>query len=200
MVLSERQTDAIAEILNIGVSQAAATLVEIVRDDVTVSLPSIVILPIRQVSAWINATISAESPLCMPSAVLHFHGPISGCLALLFPIRSATMLAEALGVEPTSAGLREVVEESGNILLNAVAGAMANCLGYHLAFDTPYLIDGAMLIGGLELPRNPEERVLLATACFRLAASTIEGQILLHLESAAAVVLAAALDNAAVAR
>jgi hypothetical protein len=50
------------------------------------------------------------------------------------------------------------------------------------------------------LPRNPDERVLLARACFRLAASTIEGQILLHLESAAAEVLAAALDNAAVAR
>src|SRR5579863_2211350 len=111
MILSERQTDAIAEILNIGIGHAATTLVEIVHHDVTVCLPSITIIPIRNVSAWIDATVGSSSPLCMPSAVLHFQGPISGCLAILFPIRSATKLAEALGVEPTSTGLREVVEE-----------------------------------------------------------------------------------------
>jgi chemotaxis protein CheC len=200
MTLSECQTDAIAEILHIGIGHAATTLVEIVHDDVTVCLPSINILPIRKVSAWIDATVGSSTPLCMPSAVLHFHGPVSGCLAILFPIRSATKLAQALGVEPTSGGLREVVDETGNILLNAVGGAMANCLGYHLAFDAPYMIDGPMLIGGLELPEDPEERVLLARACFRLAESTIEGQILLHLDAASTEALALALDAVAATR
>ncbi len=190
MVLSQHQADAITEILGAGVDQAATALVELVRDDVTVHVPSISVLEIAAVGSWIHA----HSPGLVPSATLQFHGPIHGHLGLLFPMKSANLLASALGVEPTAAGLREVIEETGNLLLNAVAGSIANCLGYDLTFDTPRYGDAQGLIDEIASAHHLDSRAVLARTCFEMAGSTIEGQILLHLDRASTEALVSAID------
>jgi chemotaxis protein CheC len=187
MLLNQRQADAIVQVLARGVELAANAMVELVRDDITVSLPSITVLPLHEVNA----------SKFLPSVLLRFHGPIHGDLVLQFPVQSATKLAAALGIEPTSSGIKEVVEETGNILLNAVAGSVANCLGYDLVFDPPRFSDGpeAVLQGIGGRNQNPADPILVARACFELAESTIEGQILLHLDGASTEALTAALSS-----
>lgn len=194
MRLTQQQTDGIAEILRIGVDRAAASLVELVCDDVAVNVPSVAMLPICEISDWIRQT----SPQFTPSAMLEFHGMIHGHLALIFSVGSASKLATALGVEPTAAGLQEVVEETGNILLNAVAGSMANCLGCNLSFDTPRYADAPDLIRHLGLAQKSGGRALFARTCFELAESTIEGQILLHLDQGSTAALIHMLELVAV--
>jgi chemotaxis protein CheY-P-specific phosphatase CheC len=194
MALIHSQAEAITEIVKLGIDLAANSLVELVRDEVKVRLPSIVVLPHKEMTAWLYPDPHSSSSGLMPSASITFHGAIQGNLALLFSIQSATQLASALGVEPTAAGLKEVVAETGSIVLNAVAGSMANCLGYDLTFDTPRYCDGPELSGH----HDPNAPILLAHACFELAESTIEGEILLDLNAASTAALTAAHDSSAV--
>jgi len=200
MVLTKYQVDVIGEILSLGISRASLALVELVHDNVTIVMPSIAIMPVHDVEGWLRsksnlATSKTNSPYLTPTAILRFHGPLCGVLALVFPIESAICLASALRVEPTAAGLREVVEETGNLLLNAVAGCLANCLDYELTFDTPHYTDAAAVIADFGCDqRDRFDQILIAHTSFTLTESTIEGQILFHLDRQATQALTAAIE------
>lgn len=180
MELSERQIESIAEILTIGIGNAARSLEELTGDRVAVELPLIAMRSIGEVLNWIRVC-GLESA---PSAVIEFHGRLTGSLALLFPVASANELATALGM----AELRDTVEETANILLNAVAGTIANCVQCELGFDLPRYGEGPILT------RDVDQCVLFARTRFQLAQLTVEGQILLQLDAESTVALATALE------
>ncbi len=200
MLLTPQEVRVIGGILDLGLGRASYTLVELLEDEVTIHPPSIAILPVSELDSWLRSKSNFQSPIPShsPTALLHFHGPFSGTLALVFPIESAIGLASRLNVEPTPAGLQEVVEETGNLLLNAVAGSIANCLDCELLFETPYYTDASAIVAGLKSDDvDVDNQILIAQACFALAGSAIEGQILLRLDERATSALAAAIGSMA---
>jgi chemotaxis protein CheC len=138
VTLGELQSDALREIINIGVGRAAGTLNSIVRSHIQLRIPEIRVVDPEEVKA-----ILAERQQRRLSVVrLPFQGRFSGAAELVFPEESAAKLVSVLASEDEqpldvdgarSAALTEV----GNILLNGVMGSFANLLKQPLRYAVP---------------------------------------------------------------
>ena len=183
-MLSREQSDALTEVINIGFSRAAASLSELTGHRVLLDPPQIGIYPIGQLGDALKTIIKGDI------ATVHqiFSGPVAGDAMLILNHDDATLLARLLvGDQRRSRALdasdREVLMETGNILLNACLGTFGNLLQVHIAFTVPRLhlesLDGlldSLIIGSEELRYG-----LVVFTNFRLRDSTISGYLVIVL-------------------
>lgn len=139
MYLTDTNTDALAELLNIGHGRAAAALSEMTGCRIALEAPSIAVMSVGEVGAFLEVS-AAENLACVNQA---FTGSVAGNAMLLFDEASATMLSNLLD-EKTShdhfdIAAKEMVTEAGNVLLNACLGAFGNLLEVQFAFAVPTL-------------------------------------------------------------
>lgn len=185
MRLNEGQLSALAEVVNIGVGRAAASLHELLGERVEIRVPTVRLV---ERSALRAELASVGEPL--DTAVLQeFEGRIAGRSLLAFPRRSGvTLAALLLGEDPSdSAGdldfdLVGTLEEVGNIVLNGVLGSIANVLGDGFDYSVPELRQGAVA----ETAVGDDSRTtpcLLANAVFSVEGAPINGSLLLVFES-----------------
>src|SRR5262249_6091664 len=140
MLLTEKQKDALGEVINIAFARAAASLSELSGHRVLLDAPGIDVIPIHEVSAALSKFIKAEV------VTVHqiFSGPVTGDALLLLADRGARTLTDLVCAPPLpSIGLdeadREALTEVGNILLNACLGVFGNLLHVHVTFSMPRL-------------------------------------------------------------
>ena len=141
--LDELERDALTEIVNIGVSRAAANLRKMIGDQVLLSVPSIDI-----VSQTRAARLISERELSQLVAVLQdFSGAFSGRALLIFPHEKSLELVRAVTQDELDA--KELVEiehealaETGNVILNSCLATMANMLQRSLTMTIPQVIRG----------------------------------------------------------
>jgi chemotaxis protein CheC len=141
--LDELERDALTEIINIGVSRAAANLRKMVGQQVLLSVPSIDV--ISQARA---ARLISEREISQLVAVRQdFKGAFSGRALLIFPHEKSLELLRA--VMPDELDGSELVEmehealtETGNIILNSCLATMANMLRRPLTMTIPVVIRG----------------------------------------------------------
>ncbi len=194
MRLSDEQTDALTELVNIGVGHAASTLNELIGHKIRLVIPHIKIISIEEVinnpDICSNESISAVS--------MAFRGNFNGNASLLFPLQSASTLVSVLNDEPTgSAQLDELrsgtLAEVGNILLNGVMGSIGNMLEAKLNYSVPSYHECSLpdVLG-----HQRAEAVLLARANFYIDELCIEGNILLCFEVESLHALIKAVDQA----
>jgi chemotaxis protein CheC len=141
--LSELERDALTEVVNIGVSRAAASLRKMVNKQVILSVPSIEIVTRKSAAALIGQRES-EGLIAVQQ---HFEGPFSGRALLIFPESNGLSLARAIvGSEMTEGELidmeDEALTETGNIILNGCLGSMANMLQHSLKMSLPDVLRG----------------------------------------------------------
>jgi chemotaxis protein CheC len=141
--LDELERDALTEVVNIGVSRAAASLRKMVNKQVILSVPSIEIVTRKSAAALIGQR-EAESLIAVQQ---HFEGPFSGRALLIFPESNGLSLARAIiGSEMSEAELLEMEDEAltetGNIILNGCLGSMANMLQHSLKMSLPDVLRG----------------------------------------------------------
>lgn len=137
--VSELQRDALAEIFNIGVGRAAASLSLIVNDEIDLSAPSVLFLP----PAEVQRTLLGGTEMQTLSLVAQdFRGPFDARAMLLFPERNALiivghMLGQQVPPEQLSEFEQEAMCEVGNIILNACISALADLFGIEFEGGLP---------------------------------------------------------------
>ncbi|KAA0690199.1 chemotaxis protein CheX [Neorhizobium sp. P12A] len=141
--LDELERDALTELVNIGVSRAAASLRKMVHKQVILSVPSVEIVT-RKSAATLIGQRESESLIAVQQ---QFEGPFSGRALLIFPESNGLSLVRAIvGDEMGEADLAEMAEEAlaetGNVILNGCLGSMANMLQHTLKMSLPHVRRG----------------------------------------------------------
>ncbi|CAN5837713.1 chemotaxis protein CheC [soil metagenome] len=136
--LTELHLDALTEVFNVGAGRAAASLSEIVGDEVKLSVPSIEIKKTSEADASIIALNSAK----FGAVSQQFSGPFDAEAVLLFTEDHALeivrdMMGSQMSIEELAEFEQEAMCELGNIILNACLSAMADMLQISLDSSLP---------------------------------------------------------------
>lgn len=184
--LSELERDALTELVNIGVSRAAANLRKMVGEEVLLSVPSVEIIGHRTAAAVIREREGEE----LVAVRQDFSGAIHGRALLIFPQANSLELVRAvLGDDLPEDEMAEMegeaLSETGNVILNSCLATMANMLHRSLAMSLPCVLrgDGGELLGD---PKGGEgdSLVLFLYINFSVRDRSIRGYIAMVLDLA----------------
>lgn len=141
--LEELERDALTELVNIGVSRAAAGLRQMVGRQILLSVPSLEV-----VSRVVAASLIRERETGPLIAVRQdFHGAFEGQALLIFPEQNSIELVRSVTGDELSADELaemedEALTETGNIVLNSCLATMANMLERPLEMSLPSVVRG----------------------------------------------------------
>ena len=183
--LSPLEIDAVAEIMNIGVGRAAASLSLMVKEEIDLSVPHAEVL----YGAAARDHLAQKGDR-MVAVREDFSGLIGGAAALLFPqARSLDLvrmvLDEDLSPEEVSELEQEALVEIGNIILNGCLSSIADALIGEIETSIPVLLR-ADLCSILPCAPNLEAMLLVLTINFMIKSRDIEGQIVFLMDMQAA--------------
>lgn len=141
--LSELEHDALTELVNIGVSRAAASLRGMVGRQVLLSVPSVEVVSRPEAAALIRER--ETGPLV--AVRQDFSGAFNGQALLIFPEQNSLELVRSVTGDELSAQdvldiEQEALAETGNIVLNSCLATMANMLEQPLVMSLPEVIRG----------------------------------------------------------
>jgi chemotaxis protein CheC len=141
--LSGIEQDALAEIANMGVSRAAASLRQMVGEQVLLSVPAVELVT-RQVAARL---VERDDTTKLVAVQQSFDGPFSGSALLIFPeTQSLQLVRSIVGEEHTLEDVidleQEALAETGNVILNACLGTIANLLHRTMRISLPAIVRG----------------------------------------------------------
>lgn len=184
MELTEDEIDALKELINIGVGNAAGMLNEMIQFPIQLQIPHVELLSARELQSELKKRFGIE---ILSVVQLGFSGSFSGNAQLLFPTESAANLVSVLtGEDKASPDLDSLkistLSEVGNMVINGVMGSIGNVLEQPLDYDVPYYAEEEIdeLLLGEQLMDS--SNVLLAPAHFTIEELQIEGDILLFFE------------------
>ncbi|SHG58943.1 chemotaxis protein CheC [Kaistia soli DSM 19436] len=154
LTLDELERDALTELVNIGVSRAAASLRKMVGKQVLLSVPTVEVVTQQAAAALIGQRESDD----LVAIQQEFGGAFSGKALLIFPEDNSFELVRAIiGDEVDAAEVAslkdEALAETGNVILNGCLGTIANMLNQSLQMSLPKVVygDGKVLFDvGLE--------------------------------------------------
>ena len=143
VLLTELELDAMTELVNLGVSNAAASLRELVREEIVLSVPKVSAVSRDEAIAILGEREARQ----LVAVHQDFEGDIRGRALLIFPEAKSLELVRAvvgseLSVEEIMELEQEALAETGNILLNACLGTIANNLDRSLKISLPEVLHG----------------------------------------------------------
>ncbi len=136
--LTDLQHDALVEIFNLGVGQAASAMSRIVNEEVIMSVPLIAF----QSRAEVARTLGSDEGRRICAITQHFEGAFNTEAFLMFPEEKSLeivrlMVGQSLSLEELSEMEQEAMSEIGNIILNSCMGTLANASGKELHGSLP---------------------------------------------------------------
>ena len=179
LVLEELELDALTELVNIGVSGAAIGLREMVREEVTLSVPKVELLE-RHRAVEILRTSESKKLVAVHQV---FEGDITGRALLIFPEAKSLEIVRAvagseLSIEDIIELEQEALAETGNIILNGCLATIANMLRRNLKMSLPEVIRGeASDFFNLRPPPHAGNLVLFVYINFAFNQRDIRGYI-----------------------
>ncbi|MET3136789.1 chemotaxis protein CheC [Undibacterium sp. GrIS 1.2] len=137
--LTELHLDALSEVFNVGAGRAAASLSEIVGDEVKLSVPKV---EVRK-STEIDASIMAIAGNRFGAVTQQFTGPFDAEAVLIFTEDHALeivrdMMGSQMSIEELAEFEQEAMCELGNIILNACLSAVADMLDISFNSSLPH--------------------------------------------------------------
>jgi chemotaxis protein CheC len=180
--LTDAQRADLAEVVNIAVEHAAAALDDLTGLSVELTVPEVDVVTVPALARTFGELVEET----LSSVQMGFRGGLDGCAFLVFPPSSAAKLASLVSGEPAapiSEGMHTgTLTEIGNILINAVVGAIANLLDLRLRYSLPVYGEGRVM--DLLATRRSESVpvVLVAKARFEIRESQVDGSLLLLFE------------------
>ena len=187
--LSEDEIDAVSEILNIGVGQAARALSEMVDEPVTLSVPYVVLLPVAQ--TWQELEKRTKGNACAIKE--RFGGSFSGDALLVFPEQDSLELVRKLLAEETEITVfteleQDALIEVGNVILTSCISAFADTLGVEIEYsDLPVMVRGSKGEDLLSSANGDQDYNLFMEVDFKLDQDNISGIVLIALSLKSAV-------------
>ena len=151
MTLTELQTDALKEIMNIGVSKSATQLSTLLSDEIRMDVPEIKILTPDEACSvlFVSEALSAKSEESIVYQELT--GMLAGRAYLIFRGEDSRFLSQAvLGNAFSHEGAKlqfyeqEAVMEIGNIIISSCIAAIANILKDKILLSTPVYTENSL--------------------------------------------------------
>ncbi len=180
--LSDLELDALTELVNIGVGRAAASLASMCGEQVVLNVPAISTVTPGQAADMVGGARVGK----MVAVEEVYSGAVSGRALLIFPEANSLELVRAVAgdavpAEDIPALAPEALLETGNVVLQACLGTLANMLERSLEIETPTLVEGRPS----ELfSRVSQEAVLFVYINFSLRGRRIRGYIALLMDLA----------------
>jgi chemotaxis protein CheC len=182
--LSDLELDALTELVNIGVSRAATSLREMVREQVLLSVPSLNL--VSREEAIVRLAGGAASRLIAVHQV--FEGDLTGRALLIFPETRSLELVRAvtggdLPLEDIIELEQEALAETGNIILNGCLATIANMLERSLKMSLPEILRGqGPEFFNLDPPPEAGDVVMFLYINFHIQQRDIQGYIALLMD------------------
>ena len=184
MKLTERQTDALSELINIAFARTGAALSELTGHRVVLSPPEVAVYQ----AAELRGALGKFVPGDVASIHQVFAGPVAGDALLLLNYEGAVQLTDLLTDEHTHSNYldesaREVLTEVGNILLNACLGMFGNLLNVHVTFSVPRLHLETLdeLLGSITTGKTEMHYALVIYTAFKIRDSSVTGFLVIVL-------------------
>lgn len=184
MKLTPLELDALAEVFNHGVGQAALALSELAGEEVQLSAPKVEELSKRQISEELEA--QGSSRICAVRQA--FSGAVNTDALLMFPVEKSLQLVQLMvGSDMPLAQLSEMEQESlaeiGNILLNSVVASVADMLRIEFEGSLPQVEQGRA--GDMLYTEDDQDDFILSLQInFKIAARQIQGYLVFLLDVA----------------
>lgn len=142
-VLNEFELDALTELVNIGVSRAAASLREMIGEQVLLSVPNVMLVSRARAIEILRERESSR----LVAVHQVFEGDITGRALLIFPETKSLELVRAvtggeLPLEDIIELEQEALAETGNVILNGCLATIANMLQRSLKMSLPEILRG----------------------------------------------------------
>jgi len=198
MELTENELDALAEIINIGSGRAAYSLSELTDSRIELSVPHLYCYDKSNFSE-----MATKFNLEFGTTVQQgFEGKMLGHALLAFPKANAFELARIVGGIPVGDAemdqeLYGVLEEIGNIVLNAILGSLANLVDCSLTYSLPALCENDAILKTIfsKMTQSGESAnvVLVADTSLIVASHDISGSLILLFETGDIEIILAAL-------
>jgi chemotaxis protein CheC len=182
--LSDLELDALTELVNLGVSRAAANLSEMVTEQVYLSVPKVLMVSREQAIDILNKS----EPSRLVAVHQIFDGDLSGRALVIFPEAKSLELVRA--VTSADLSLEDIVElehealaETGNVILNSCLATVANLLDRTLKISLPDVLrgDGHRLFN-LPPPPQAGDVVMFVYINFAVHRRDIQGYIALMMD------------------
>lgn len=196
MNLTVEQKDALQEIINMGVGQAAGVLNAMLQSHVVLQVPIVSIMSGTELEAK-KQSFKKE----MLSAVkIGFKGPFQGNASLVFPTPSAVKLVVLLTEDESGPGELDSImigtlTEVGNIVLNGVMGAVGNELKERIFYTVPNYLDDPADILSVSAVGIDGDLIVWVQTRFSIAQHNIDGDVVLIFEADSFGFLLAAIDK-----
>ena len=182
--LSELELDAITELVNLGVSRAAANLARMVHEEVVLTVPKVALMSRREAIQ----TLSERESKSLVAVHQVFEGEITGRALLIFPEERSLELVRA--VVGSDLSLEEIIEleqealaETGNVILNSCLATIANSLESNLKISLPEVLRGeSSKFFSLEPPPAAGTTVMFIYINFAMKKRDINGYIAMMMD------------------
>lgn len=182
MKLGSLELDALTEIFNHGVGQAAHALSELAGEEVSLSIPNVQEVAKREMTDRMEA--QGAGNIC--AVRQGFTGVVSTQALLMFPVEQSLqlvqlMVGDSVPLEQLSEMEQESLAEIGNILLNSVVSSVADML--HIAFEgsLPQVEMGTS--AEVLCPRGDFDNLVLSLQInFEIASRHIQGYLVFMLD------------------
>lgn len=190
LVLSELELDALTELVNLGVSNAANNLREMVGEEVLLSVPEVQMVTRDEAVANLGKVDHKR----LVGVHQDFEGDIKGRALLIFPEAKSIELVRAvvggdLSIEDIFELEHEALAETGNVLLNGCLGTIANHLGRGLRISLPEVLYGEGNEFFEAAPYSSGDRVLFIYINFAVRQRDLQGYIAMLLDMPSLVTL-----------
>ena len=184
MKLTERQSDALSELINIAFARTGAALSELTGHRVLLNPPEVAVYR----TAELRSALAKFVPGDVASIHQVFAGPVGGDALLLLNYAGAVHLTDLLTDEQQPSAYldesaREVLTEVGNILLNACLGMFGNLLNVHVTFSVPRLHLETLdeLIESTTSDKTEMHYALVIYTAFQIRDSSVKGFLVIVL-------------------
>jgi chemotaxis protein CheC len=180
MLLTEKQKDALGEVINIAFARTAASLSQLSGHRVLLDAPGVEVLAIDEVPAALRNFIKQE----VVSVHQIFSGQVSGDALLMLNYDGAVTLTDLLceyqaHSQSLDASAREALAEVGNILLNACLGVFGNLLQVHVSFSMPrlHLESLEKMLRSITIGAEDLRYAVVVSTEFRIRESSVSGYL-----------------------
>ncbi len=184
MKLNAMALDALTEVFNHGVGQAALALSELAGEEVQLSVPMVEELSKQEISNKLNAR--GANRIC--AVRQGFTGVVNTEAVLMFPVDQSLRLVQLMvGDNFPLAQLSEMEQESlaeiGNIVLNSVVSSVADLLHIEFEGSLPQ-VELGQVSEVLHTERGLGDLILSLQINFEIASREIQGYLIFLLDVA----------------
>ncbi|MBB5022010.1 chemotaxis protein CheC [Desulfurispira natronophila] len=188
--LTPLQHDAITEIFNIGIGQAAATMSAMVREEVVLSVPTVYFFARHELIQYLNT--EDDRKVC--GVIQHFSGCFNADAVLLFPEDKSLELVrmivgDTMPLEQMSEMEQEAMAEIGNIILNSCISSIASLFRGECTSSLPTFESGSFgRVVKMERHQSSQEQhdndiILMLLIDFKLESRSIHGHVAFMLDA-----------------